>query len=88
MGVDVAVGGTPSLTGEFIGETHRVLEHTETHPLGKQQQKGPILLWVVEGVTENWQSKSKSRARDIAPYQTSPLHTALQRAATSITPPW
>ena len=46
-------GETPSLTGEFIGEIHRILEHTQTHPLGKQHQKGPIRLWVVQGVTEN-----------------------------------
>ena len=25
-GVEVAAGETPSLTGEFVGETHRVLE--------------------------------------------------------------
>ena len=34
-------GETHSLTGEFLGETHRVLECTQTHPLGKQHQKGP-----------------------------------------------
>ena len=55
VGVEVAVGETPSLTGEVVGETHRVLEHTQTHPLRKQHQKGPILLWVVEGLTENQQ---------------------------------
>ena len=27
-----AAGETPSLTGESVGETHRVLEHTQTHP--------------------------------------------------------
>ena len=37
-----AAGETPSLTGEFLGETHRGLECTQTHPLGKQHQKGPI----------------------------------------------
>ena len=42
VGVEVAVGETPSLTGEVVGETHRVLEHTQTHPLRKQLQKGPI----------------------------------------------
>ena len=55
MGVEAAAGETPSLTGEFIGETHRGLEHTQAHPLGNQHERGPILLWVVEGVTENWQ---------------------------------
>ena len=51
MGV-AAVGKTPSPTGEFIGETHRVLEHTENHPPGNQCQKGPICLWEVGEVTE------------------------------------
>ena len=41
----VAAGETPSLTGEFIGETHGVLECTQAHPLGNQHQKGPIYLW-------------------------------------------
>ena len=47
----VAAGDTPSLTREFVGDTHRVLEHTQNHPLGNQHQKGPICLWVVEEVT-------------------------------------
>ena len=46
-----AAGETPSLTGELVGETHRVLEHTQTHLPGNQHQKGPICLWVVEEVT-------------------------------------
>ena len=45
-------GETSSLTGEFVGETHRVLEYTQDHPLGNQHQKGPICLWVEEEVTE------------------------------------
>ena len=36
VGVEVAVGETPSLTGEFVGETHRGLECTQTHPPRKQ----------------------------------------------------
>ena len=55
MGVEVAAGERPSLTGEFIGETHRVLECTQTHPPRKQHHKGPISLWVAGGVTENQQ---------------------------------
>ena len=52
MGVDVAAGETPSLTGEVVGETHRALECAKpTHPLGNQHQKGPVSLWVAEGVT-------------------------------------
>ena len=48
-----ARGETRSLTGEFIGAAHRVLEHTQTHPPGNQHQKGAICLWVVEEVTES-----------------------------------
>ena len=33
---EAAVGETPSLTGEFIGETLWVLEHTQTHLPGNQ----------------------------------------------------
>ena len=33
---------TRSLTGEFTGERHRVLEHTQARPPGNQHQKGPI----------------------------------------------
>ena len=47
------VGETASLTGEFVGETHRVLECTQTHPPGNPHQKGPICLWVAEVVTES-----------------------------------
>ena len=42
MGVKVAAGKTPSLTGEVVGETHRGLEGVQAHPLGKQHQKGPM----------------------------------------------
>ena len=48
-----AAGETPSLKGEFVGETHRVLECTQTHPPMTQHQEGPICLWVVEEVTES-----------------------------------
>ena len=44
---------TPSLTGEFIGETHRVREHTQTHPPRNEHHKGPICLWVAAEVTES-----------------------------------
>ena len=49
-----AVGETPSLTEEFVGETYMVLECIKTHLLGDQHQKGPICLWVAEKVTESW----------------------------------
>ena len=48
-----AVGETPSLTGGFIGETHRVLECTQANPPGNQYQKGPLCLWVAGEVTES-----------------------------------
>ena len=50
------LGETASLTGEFVGEIHRVLECIQTHPAGNQRQKGPICWWVAEEVTESWQS--------------------------------
>ena len=56
VGVEAAVGETPSLTGEFGGETHRVPECTqakESAPPRNQHQKGPTCLWVAEKVTEN-----------------------------------
>ena len=55
------VGETPSLTGEFIGETHRVLECTQTDAPVNQHQKGLICLWVAEEVTE-----SQQRAEQVA----------------------
>ena len=42
-----------SLTVEFTGETHRVLEHIQNHPPRNQHQKGPMCLWVVGEVTES-----------------------------------
>ena len=50
----VVAGKTPNLTGEFIGETHRFLEHTQAHLPGNQHQKGPIFLWGTGEVTESW----------------------------------
>ena len=50
---DAVVGEMPSPTGEFVGETHRVLECTQTHPPGNQHQKSPICLWVAGEVTES-----------------------------------
>ena len=67
-----AVRKTPSLTGVFIGETHRVLERTQTHPPThpprNQHQKGPICLWVSEEVTE-----SLPRAEQAALFPLRPL---------------
>ena len=40
LGVGVAAGETPSLTGEVVGETHRGLECAQAHLLGNQHQGG------------------------------------------------
>ena len=57
----VEVGETSSLTGKSIAETHRVLEQTQTHPPGNQNQKGVIHYWLAEEVT-----KSRARAKQAA----------------------
>ena len=67
MGVE-AVGETPSLIGDCISETHRVLECTQTHPPRNQHQKGPICLWVAGEVTESW-----LRAQQVALFPLEPL---------------
>ena len=36
VGVGVAAGETPSLTGEVVVETHRGLEHAQAYPLRNQ----------------------------------------------------
>ena len=69
MGVEV-VEETPSLTGEFIGETYRVLEHIQTHPSGNQHQQGPVCLWVVRKVTE-----SRLRMEQVALFPLGPSPT-------------
>ena len=48
-----AAGETTSLTEEFIGETHGVLEHTQTHPPWNQHHRGLVCLWVAREVTES-----------------------------------
>ena len=73
MGV-VAAGETPTLTEKFTGETHRVLEHIQTHPPRNQHQKGPICLWVVGEVTESGGEPSKWHCSLSDP----PPHTASQ----------
>ena len=64
----MAAGETPSLTGEFIGKTHRVIERTQAHTLGNFCQEGPICLWVAEKVTESW-----PRAQQVALFLLGPL---------------
>ena len=83
MGVEAA-GEIPSLTGEFVGQTHRVLEHTQTHPSGKQHQKGPICLWVAEEVTESWQ-----RDKQLALFPLQPLpHIQCHNTVMWVALPW
>ena len=54
--VGVAVVKEPlGLTGEFVGETHVVLECTQHPPHQYQHQKGPICLWVAGEVAESQQ---------------------------------
>ena len=84
MGAEAAGGETPSLTGEFIGETHRGLEHAQTHLLGNQHRKGPMCLWVVEGVTENWQRVEQEPLLPLGPspmYSVTAHRPALPRPA-------
>ena len=83
MEVEV-VGETPSLTEEFVGEIHRVLEHTQNHPHRNQHQNGPLCLWVAEEVIENW-----PRAEEAALFLLGPLpHIQHHNAAMWVAPPW
>ena len=78
----VVVGETPTLTREFIGETHRVLEHTQTHPPRNQHQKGSICLWTLEKVTE-----SPWRAEQAALLPLGPL-PHIHNCSDVVAPPW
>ena len=71
----MVVGETPSLIGEFIEETHRILEHTQSHPPGHQHLKEHNLLVGSEGSDRKW---GESPARGIVPSLTPPPHTAPQ----------
>ena len=48
-----AAGENPSLTGEFLGEIHKVLE--QNYPPKNQHHMDPVCLWVAEEVTERLQ---------------------------------
>ena len=83
VGVETAEE-TPSLTGEFIGQTHRVLECTQTHAPGNQHQKSPICLWVEGEVNE-----SQPRAGQEALFLLRPLrHIQHHNTAKMVAPPW
>ena len=74
MGVAVA-GETPSPTGKFGGETHRVLEHTQARPPTRTSApEGPNLL---VGSRGNKLKPVESRASGIVPSLTPP-HTVPQ----------
>ena len=62
------VGETPSLTGEFVAETQKVLNIHKTHPPRNQHQKGPICLWVADKMTESGQ-----RAEQVSLFPLRPL---------------
>ena len=70
LGVEAAAGETPSLTGESVGETHRGLERAQAHPLGNQHQRGPLYLWVVEGVAEIQQRAEQAPLLPLSPFPT------------------
>ena len=80
MGVAAAARKTPNLRGEFIGETHRVLKHTNTYPPWNQHQKGPICLWVVGKLTD-----SQPRTEQTALFPLRPL-AHIQHHNTAVLP--
>ena len=72
VGVAV-VGETPSLTGESAGETHGVVECTQTHPPGSQHLTGHNPLVRSERNDGKW---GKSQASGTVPSLTPSPHTA------------
>ena len=80
----VAVGATLSLTGECVGENHRVLEHAWTHLPGNQHQKGPTCFWEGKEVTE-----SEVRAEPVALLPLRPhSHIQWDNTAKCVALPW
>ena len=49
----VAAGETPSIIGHYIGETHKVQKHAQTHPPTNQYLKGTNRLWEARKVRES-----------------------------------
>ena len=84
MGVEAA-GEIPSLTGEFVGETHRVLEPTQKPPPRNQHQKGPSCLWVVVEVTESQQRAKQASLFPLGPFPHIQYHNAVPHPGA---PPW
>ena len=50
----LAEGETPSLIGEFLGEAHRVLKCTQSHPPGNKHLKGHNMHVESERSERNW----------------------------------
>ena len=67
---------TPRLTGEVVGETHRVPEGTQTHPPANQHQKGPLCFWVAREVTESWPRAEQASLFPIGPLPNIEHHNA------------
>ena len=83
VGVAV-VEETPSLTGDFIGEIHRVLEHTQTHVPGIQHEKGLICLCEVGEVIE-----TQLRAKQVALFPFWPFpHIQHHNTTKRVASPW
>ena len=78
------VGKTPSLTGEFTGDTNRVQESTQTYTPRNQHQKGPIWLWVAGGVTENRQRAGQAPLLPLGPLP----HIQCHSTARWVALPW
>ena len=72
------MGETPSLTGESVGGTYRVLECTQTHTPRNQHQKGPICLWVAGEVTE---SGVRAQQATLFPSDPSPTYSATMQSS-------
>ena len=75
-------GKTPSLTGEFVGETHGPRTYTNP-PTQRSVPEGPNLLVVTERVTE-----IQSRAKQAALFTLRPLPHIQHNAETWVAPPW
>ena len=70
MGVGAAVGETPSLTGEVVGETHRGLERAQAHPpTWEPAPEGPNLI-VGSRVTEIQQRVEQAPLLPLSPSPT------------------
>ena len=77
-------GEIPGLTGESIGEAHRVLECTQIDSPGNQHLKGHNPLWEVREVME-----SGTGAEQAALFPLRPLfHIQHHNAEKWVTPPW